>query len=77
MLSQSSTTISIGWSAPNDGGTPITSYTVFMKTAGDTTYEEIGTTTAGTTQLTKTDLTSPGTEFDFVVTATNAAGTSA
>ena len=76
MLSQSSTAISIEWTPPSDGGTPITSYTVYMKTAGDTTYQEIGTTTAGTTQFTKADLTSPGTEFDFVISATNEAGSS-
>ena len=74
MLSQSSTAISIDWSAPSNGGSPITEYTVYMKTAGDVTYTEIGVTSAGTTLFTKSGLTAPGTEYDFVISATNAAG---
>ena len=77
MLSQSSTTISISWTEPSTGGSEITEYTVYMKTAGDVTYQQIGVTSAATTHFTKSDLSSPGTEFDFVVSATNAAGMSA
>ena len=45
-----------------------------MKTAGDVTFQQIGVTSAATTHFTKSDITTPGTEFDFVVSATNAAG---
>jgi large repetitive protein len=61
----------VSWSAPtDDGGTPITRYTVTSSPGGITC------TTAGATTCTVTGLTN-GTTYTFTVTATNIAGTSA
>src|SRR5439155_992852 len=61
----------VSWSAPNDGGSPITGYTV-------TPY--IGSTPQASTVVTGTSTTinglTNGTAYTFTVTATNAIGTS-
>src|SRR5262249_14682016 len=61
----------VTWSAPdNDGGSPVTGYTVTASPGGRTA------TTQGTTTATVTGLTN-GTAYQLTVTAANAAGTSA
>ncbi|MXQ65788.1 hypothetical protein GQ466_17330 [Actinomadura rayongensis] len=57
----------ITWSAPADGGSPITSYTVTATPGGRTV-------TTTTTTATVADL-RPGTAYTFTVAATNAVGT--
>jgi len=63
------TTASVSWSAPFDGGSPITSYTVTSSPGGLTA------TTAGATSTTVTGLTD-GVSYTFSVVATNAVGPS-
>ena len=63
------TTADVNWTAPYDGGSAITGYTVTSSPGG------IITTTTGATNVTVTGLTD-GTSYKFKVTATNAAGTS-
>jgi titin len=58
----------VSWSAPNDGGNPITQYTV-TASPGNMTATTTGATTAVITGL------SGGTTYTFTVTATNAVGT--
>lgn len=75
---QSSTQIAITWSAGDNGGTPILSYSVFVKSSSDATYTLAGQTSSSTLAFTKSDITPAqyGSSFDFVVTATTAADTS-
>ena len=78
ILAQSSTSITISWFAVTgsaNGGSPITSYSVFWKTETDTTYQLSGTTLASVHQITQA-VTQPGTVYEFKVRATNGAGTS-
>ena len=63
------TTASVSWTAPGDGGSPITSYTVTPSPADGTV------TMTGPTSATVTGLTD-GTTYTFTVTATNLIGTS-
>jgi hypothetical protein len=65
----------VAWTAPNDGGSPITSYTVtpHIGSAAQTPTTFVGS-PPGSTQ-TVTGLTN-GTTYTFTVTATNAVGTS-
>ena len=66
--------IETAWSAIGDTNAPITSYTLYYRTTGDTAYTAVpmGTnTTAEIFELT------PDTNYDFYFTATNAAGTRA
>jgi hypothetical protein len=58
-----------------NGGSPIVTYQVWWKTETDATYMDAGTTAAFDLQLTKA-VSSPGTVYQFKVTATNDAGTS-
>ena len=64
------TTATVSWTAPSDGGSPITGYTVTSDPAGGTAS------TLGATSTTVTGLTD-GTTYTFTVTATNAVNTSA
>ncbi len=60
---------SVSWTAPFNGGSPITGYTVTSDPAGGTGS------TVGATSTTVTGL-SNGVSYTFTVTATNAIGTS-
>jgi hypothetical protein len=62
--------VTMDWSAPNDGGKPITGYTLTMEPGG-TTYSAAATATS----LTVTGLTD-GTSYSFSITAASALGTS-
>ncbi|TDQ00276.1 fibronectin type III domain-containing protein [Labedaea rhizosphaerae] len=62
----------VSWSAPGDGGSPITSYTV-TPYIGSVAQSPV--TVAGATNTQVTGLTN-GTPYTFTVTATNAVGTS-
>jgi hypothetical protein len=62
----------INWTAPSDGGSPITSYTVTSSPGGLTTTTANGTTTIATIQGL-----SNGTAYTFTVKATNVTGDSA
>ena len=66
----------MSWTAPADGGSPITSYTVtpFIGATAQTATTVTGTPPA--TSTTVTGLTN-GTAYTFTVTATNAIGTGA
>jgi hypothetical protein len=61
----------VTWTAPNNGGSPITSYTVYIY-SGNTLVKTV--TGVTTTSYTATGLTN-GTSYDFVISATNANGT--
>jgi Zn-dependent metalloprotease len=63
------TQASVSWTAPKNGGSPITGYTVTSSPGGSTA------TTTGATTAVVTGLTN-GTSYRFTVTATNAIGTS-
>ena len=69
------TTATVTWTAPTNGGSPITSYTVtpFTGTTAQTPLTVTGTPPATTATL--TGLTN-GTAYTFTVTATNTTGTS-
>lgn len=78
-LVQGSSSITISWFAVTgvaNGGSPITKYEVWWKTATDQQYASAGEVGASTQQITVV-ITSPGTIYNFKVTATNDAGTSA
>jgi hypothetical protein len=68
-----STSALIGWTAPADGGSPVTSYAV-TPFAGSTALP--ATTVGGSVNRTRVTGLSNGTSYTFRVTATNAAGTS-
>ncbi|MGO4189781.1 polysaccharide deacetylase family protein, partial [Pseudarthrobacter sp. TAF60_1] len=65
----------VSWTAPNNGGSPITSYTVTPRT-GTTNLTPV--TITGNPPATSTTITglTNGTAYTFTVTATNAIGTS-
>lgn len=65
--------VTVSWSAPNDGGSPVTSYTVtpYVGGAAQTPYVF---TSAATSQV--VGGLSNGTTYTFTVTATNSVGTS-
>ncbi|MDQ4490679.1 fibronectin type III domain-containing protein [Sinomonas sp. ASV486] len=65
-----------GWTAPDNGGSPITSYTVTPWTAGSPLAPTTVTGSPVPTTANVTGLTN-GTAYTFTVTAANAAGTSA
>ena len=65
----SSTRATVSWSAPNNGGSQITGYTV------TSSPDSLTCTTTGATSCTVTGLTN-GTAYTFTVTATNAIGSS-
>ena len=60
--------VTVSWTAPADGGSPITGYTVTSSPGGLTATADGATTTAIVTGLTN------GTSYTFTVTATNAIG---
>ena len=78
LVSQSSTQISIEWAEPSTGGSPITSYAVYVKSSSDATYSLAGETSPSTLTFSKSDIMAAqyGASFDFAVTATTAAGSS-
>jgi hypothetical protein len=59
----------VSWTAPSDGGSPITSYTVTASPGGATSTVDGGTTSATVTALNN------GTSYTFTVAATNVVGT--
>jgi hypothetical protein len=63
------TTATVSWTAPSNGGLPITGYTV------TSSPDSVTATTAGATSVTVPSLTN-GTTYTFTVTATNALGDS-
>ena len=63
------------WAAPDDHGSPITSYKVYRKTA-TTAYSVVGTTPGGTTNYNDTQV-QAGETYTYRVTAVNANGESA
>ncbi len=67
------TTSSLAWTVADNGGAPVTSYTV-SRAAGSGAYTPVATTTVPS--FTDPGLT-PGTTYRYVVTATNSAGASA
>ena len=70
------TTATVTWTAPtNNGGSPVTSYTVTPNTAGNEGSTQLPSTTVSGTSATITGLTD-GTTYAFTVAATNAVGTS-
>ena len=70
------TTAAVSWTAPaNNGGSPITSYTVTPNIFGNEGSTQLPSTTVTGTSATITGLTN-GTAYTFTVTATSAIGTS-
>lgn len=70
ITSMSATGATLAWSAPvNDGGSPITGYTIVNTSTGETR-------TAGPTVTQEEYILRPATTYAFTVTATNANGTS-
>jgi hypothetical protein len=70
------TTAAVSWTAPtNNGGSPITSYTVTPNLFGNEGSSQLPSTTVTGTTATITGLTN-GTAYTFTVTATSAIGTS-
>ncbi len=67
-----SSSAQVGWTAPNNGGSPITGYTVTPSTGGTRTPVQVS---GAATSATVTGLTN-GSSYTFTVTATNAIGTS-
>jgi putative nucleotidyltransferase with HDIG domain len=65
--------VTVSWSAPNDGGSPVTSYTVTPYVAGTSQTPSVFGSTA-TSQV--VGGLSNGTTYTFTVTATNSVGTS-
>jgi putative nucleotidyltransferase with HDIG domain len=65
--------VTVSWSAPNDGGSPVTSYTVTPYVAGTPQTPSVFASTA-TSQV--VGGLSNGTTYTFTVTATNSVGTS-
>ena len=78
VIAQSSTEITVGWVAVTGsatGGSPITSYEVFWKTATDQHWSLAAQTTSATTQVSKA-VSIPGTIFNVKIVALNDAGRS-
>jgi hypothetical protein len=65
----------LSWSAPDDHGSPITSYTLYRKPAGGT-FAQLASIAAGTTTYTDSAITT-GQAYTYHLTATNANGESA
>ena len=77
-IQQSSTSITISWFAvtgTSNRGSPITGYYVYWQKTTDSTYTLAGTTTANTLSLQKS-VTSPGSYYNFIISAINGAGAS-
>ena len=70
-----STQIPLTWTAPFNGGDPITTYVVEYKRTVDPTWTVFAHAASATTSITVTGLTN-GTGYDFRVSAVNPAGTS-
>ena len=70
------TTVSLSWTAPDDGGSAITDYKVEHKTATERTWTTFNDGTSNSTETTVTGLTN-GQEYQFQVSATNSEGTGA
>ena len=70
------TTATVNWTAPANGGSPITGYSVEVQTAAGVVVGALRPALAGATSLVVTSLTN-GTSYRFHVRATNAAGTGA
>ena len=64
----------VSWTAPNDGNSPITSYTITPSAGGTTLTPTVISGNPAATSATITGLTN-GTSYTFTVTATNAVGT--
>ena len=73
-VSQSSTSITISWQEPADGGLPITDYSIEWN-QGDAvnTYTTLVSTTSGSRSHT-VSVSTPGETYRFKVTAINAVG---
>ena len=72
----SSTQIDLSWTAPNDGGSPLTGYTLQYNKTGDTAFGESVTGIAGdATSYSHTSL-DAGTEYTYRVVAINDVGNS-
>ena len=70
------TSIVLTWTAPGDGGSPLTGYTLQRK-SGSLNYSNVSSTIAGSaTSYTDTGLT-PGTIYTYVIFARNSKGTGA
>ena len=68
-------TAQVSWTAPNDGNSPITSYTITPTTGSTTLAPTVVTGSPPATNATISGLTN-GVSYTFTVTATNAVGTS-
>ena len=64
----------MSWTAPNDGNSPITSYTITPSTGSTTLAPTVVTGSPPATHATISGLTN-GVSYTFTVTATNAVGT--
>ena len=67
-------TATVSWTAPSDGNSPITSYTITPSTGGTALTPTVINGNPPATTATITGLTN-GTSYTFTVTATNAVGT--
>ena len=67
-------TISLTWSAPSDGGSPITDYLIEYKPTVSNTWSSVSHTPSTTTSISIQGLTS-GTSYDFRISAINTIGT--
>lgn len=73
-VSAAQTTITISWDAPDDGGTPITSYIIDINSGAAGAFVQSGTVSSGTS-YTATGLTT-GQSYKLKVKAANAIGSS-
>src|SRR4029079_2341070 len=74
LAARGNTEVTVSWSAPtNNGGSPITGYTVYRSTTSGGTYVSVGSTDGNTTSYLDTGLTN-GTAYWYKVSATNAQG---
>ena len=76
--SASSTSITIDWVIPNDGGSPITGFTLEMNAGtGSTSFSQVASITDPTsTSYTKSSGLTTGQEYSFKLLATNLVGPS-